>query len=184
MPNPKPEFYISVDVETAGPTPSLYSLLSIGACEVFDPGEGFYIEIQPVNDAFVPQALKVSQLNLDELQENGLAPQVAMMRFSEWISSVTPQDKQPVFVAFNAPFDWMFVNDYFHRFFGHNPFGHKALDIKALYMGLHSVSWRKTGMNSVSQHYLGDRQLAHHALQDALDQAEIFCKIVDEMKMK
>ena len=40
-----------------------------------------------------------------------------------------------VFVGFNAPFDWSFVNYYFHRFLGHNPFGFTAVDIKAYYMG-------------------------------------------------
>ena len=30
--------YISIDVETAGPNPSLYSLLSIGACMVSAEG--------------------------------------------------------------------------------------------------------------------------------------------------
>jgi len=182
MSDPKRELYISVDAETAGPTPSLYSLLSIGACTVFDPSDTFYIEIQPVNDAYIPEALEVSQLSLDELQENGLSPRVAMERVSDWITLVTPQDSQPVFVAFNAPFDWMFINDYFHRFLGYNPFGHKALDIKALYMGLHGISWKETGMDSISQRYLGEHHLTHHALQDALDQAEIFRSIVGEMK--
>ena len=27
----------------------------------------------------------------------------------------------------------MFVNDYFHRFLGRNPFGHAALDLKAFF---------------------------------------------------
>jgi hypothetical protein len=34
---------------------------------------------------------------------------------------------------FNAPFDWSFVNYYFHRFTGANPFGFTALDIKAVH---------------------------------------------------
>lgn len=31
------EFYVSVDVETAGPVPDIYSLLSIGTCLVSEP---------------------------------------------------------------------------------------------------------------------------------------------------
>ena len=37
------EAYISVDVETAGPYPGLYSLLSIGACSVWKPEHNFYM---------------------------------------------------------------------------------------------------------------------------------------------
>lgn len=43
--------------------------------------------------------------------------------------------KQPVFVGFNAGFDWSFVNWYFLRFLGENPFGFAPLDIKSYYMG-------------------------------------------------
>ena len=53
------EAYISVDVETAGPSPSQYSLLSIGACLVSRPEKSFYIELQPVNDKMLPEALAI-----------------------------------------------------------------------------------------------------------------------------
>jgi inhibitor of KinA sporulation pathway (predicted exonuclease) len=68
----------------------------------------------------------------------------------------------------------MFVNDYFHHFIGRNPFGHSALDIKAFYMGLTGSCWHETNMTNVTRHYLGERHLSHHALHDALDQAELF----------
>ena len=168
------EFYISVDVETAGPHPSEYSLLSIGACTVSGPGDSFYVELQPVNDRSLPEAIRVSGLSFSMLKEKGIPAKEAMERFAAWTAQTTPPEHMPVFVAFNAPFDWMFVNDYFHRFLGQNPFGHTALDIKAFYMGLTGTAWHQTSMSHVTRHYLGERQLTHHALRDALDQAEIF----------
>jgi ribonuclease T len=39
--------YVSVDVETAGPSPSRHALMAIGACLVADPEQGFYAELQP-----------------------------------------------------------------------------------------------------------------------------------------
>ena len=176
------ETYISVDVETAGPYPREYSLLSIGACTLYPPQETFYVEIQPLNDLFVEEALQISGLKFAELKKNGLTPLEAMSRFADWVEEVTSQESQSVFVAFNASFDWMFVNDYFHRFLGRNPFGHKALDIKAFYMGMTGVSWTETGMRQVSKKYLGKRALTHQALQDALDQADIFRQLLDETK--
>jgi hypothetical protein len=75
----------------------------------------------------------------------------------------------------------MFVNDYFHRFLGRNPFGHAALDIKALYMGSAGVSWGETGWRTVASRYLENRHLTHHALSDAVDQAEILLQILPQL---
>jgi len=61
------EVYISVDVETAGPNPGQYSLLSIGACTLDEPPDTFYVELKPVNLQALPQALEISQLSLEEL---------------------------------------------------------------------------------------------------------------------
>jgi DNA polymerase III epsilon subunit-like protein len=178
------ETYISIDVETAGPNPGDYSLLSIGACTVFDPQETFYIELQPINENKTSEAMMVGRLDWKKLKEKGHPPTDAMAKFAAWVHKVTEESSQPVFVAFNAPFDWMFVNDYFHRFLGQNPFGHKALDIKAFYMGLHGVLWRETGMRQISPRYLGDQHLTHHALRDALDQAVIFRKLLAEANVE
>lgn len=173
-----PETYISVDVETAGPNPGSYSLLSIGACLVSDPTRAFYVELQPVNDNALPHALQVSGLTLEYLAEHGLPPAEAMAQFDAWVRRETPSGHRPLFVAFNAPFDWMFVCDYFHRYLGRNPFGHSALDIKAFYMGLSGVPWHETSMVHVAAHYLDDHRLTHNALHDAQDQAEIMRKLL------
>ena len=66
------ETYISVDVETAGPTPGTYSMLSIGACTIFEPQSTFYIELQPVNDNKISDALMVAGLSWDNLKEKGV----------------------------------------------------------------------------------------------------------------
>jgi DNA polymerase III epsilon subunit-like protein len=172
------ETYISIDVETAGPHPASYSLLSIGACLVADSTRTFYVEVQPVNDNALPHALQVSGLKLEYLAEHGLPPAEAMAQFEAWVLHETPPGHRPVFVAFNAPFDWMFVCDYFYRYLGRNPFGHNALDIKALYMGLSGIRWCETSMAYVAARYLDGHPLAHHALHDAQDQAEIMRKLL------
>lgn len=182
MPTSSSEAYISVDIETAGPNPYDYSLLSIGACTILELQSTLYVELKPVNDNVSPDAIAISHLSLEKLAECGEEPAAAMARFEEWVNQVTPNGHQPIFVAFNAPFDWMFVNDYFYRYLGRNPFGHTALDIKAFYMGLNGVSWSETAMRYVGKRYLGDRHLTHHALRDALDQAEIFGLMLAEVR--
>lgn len=168
------ETFISVDVEAAGPHPTDFALLSIGACLVDDPETAFYVELQPVTTAARAEALAVSGLSMERLAAEGVPPAEAMARFAEWIERVTPAGGIPVLVAFNAPFDWMFVDTYFHRFVGRNPFGHSALDVKAYYMGMTGGDWASTSMRVLSPLYLQGRPLSHNALGDARDQAELF----------
>lgn len=176
------DFFISVDVETAGPNPSQYSLLTIGACTLDNPPETFYMELQPINNKITPESYKIHRLDIKRLAERGIPPEEAMAGFETWLKSVTPEGSVPIFLAFNAPFDWMFINDYFHRFLGRNPFGHSAVDIKAFYMSLHHVPWSETTMTYLAQHYLGNREITHHALRDAIDQAEMFQKMLEDTR--
>jgi ribonuclease T len=176
------ETYICVDVETAGPIPGRYALLSIGACLVDEPETTFYMELQPDRPDALPEALAISGLSLNSLMETGSAPRSAMQAFDDWIKRVVPAGNMGIFVALNAPFDWMFVSDYFHRYLGYNPFGHSALDIKALYMGFAGVFWTETSMKHISAHLLQEKHLVHNALRDAQDQAEIFREILKQSR--
>jgi DNA polymerase III epsilon subunit-like protein len=175
------ETYISVDVETAGPNPGSFSLLSIGACTVYPPQESFYVELKPVSDRVSTEALAITGLSMEKLLETGLPPEEAMRNFADWVEKVVPRGHKPVFVALNAPFDWSFINDYFYRFLGHNPFGHSALDMKALYMGLTGVPWNDTHLKVVAGHYGLHIKLKHHAMQDAFDQAELFRQLISSL---
>jgi DNA polymerase III epsilon subunit-like protein len=176
--------YICVDVETAGPIPGQYSMLSIGACTVNEPRQTFYIELKPINENASEEALTIHRLSMVRLQERGVDPAEAMQRFEAWLIEQTPQGHAPILVAFNAVFDWMFISYYFHHYLERNPFGHSALDMKALYMGMAGVPWDKTSMRYISPRFLGERNLTHHALRDALDQAEIFQKMLAELEQR
>lgn len=168
------EVLISVDVETAGPSPSGHALLAIGACVVDEPEAGFYVELQPDRDGVVPSALEVGGFTLEGLARTGTEPGAAMRAFADWLDAVTPAGYVPVFVGFNAGFDWMFVADYFERYLGANPFGHSALDIKSFAMGALGGTWRDTSMKRLAPLFLSGRQLSHNALEDARDQAELY----------
>ncbi len=174
---------ICVDVETAGPNPASYSLLSIGAVAVAEPQRTFYVELQPVQMAEDQEATSIHKLSLEKLAKSGLPPKEAMARFEAWVLE-TCAGRAPVFVAFNAAFDWMFVNDYFLRYLERNPFGHAALDMKALFMGLQHVRWEETSYQAVSSHYGLAPALSHNALKDAQQGAEVFAAMLAEMKEK
>lgn len=174
----KEEVFISVDVESSGPIPGEYSLLSIGACLIEDPSARFYVEIQPISSNAVPEALRVTGFSVEKLMREGKAPNVAMLEFAEWIDSGC-RGRQPVFVGFNACFDWSFINWYFHRFVGKNPFGIGGVDIKAYYMGRVGCPWSETTSSRLPAVLKPDAPHTHNALDDALTQAEIFRRLLE-----
>ncbi len=73
------EIFVSVDVETAGPIPGEYSLLSIGACDVDDESRTFACEIKPINRNADPKALEISGFSSEALERSGLTPAAAML---------------------------------------------------------------------------------------------------------
>ena len=169
-----PECLVSVDIEASGPSPSRGSMLSIGACLVEDPGSGIYLELKPVPEMVWQQdAEKIHGLARDRLEREGLEPAAALTQLDEWLT-VACAGRKPVFVGFNAPFDWMFVADYFWRYLGRNPFGISALDLKSYYMSHGGVRlWAETRKAHVKERLRLDSRHSHHALDDAREQADM-----------
>ena len=173
--------FISVDIEAAGPIPSQYALLSMGACTLTHPRGTFYVELIPDQDRTDPHSMSVHGLDLEMLKRQGLPPKEALQKLAGWLANAIPGGEKPVMVAFNAPFDWMFIHDYFIRYLGENPFGHSAVDIKAVYMGASGKSWQETSGAHLHKRYHHGKTLSHNALEDAIDQAEIFEGILREI---
>jgi DNA polymerase III epsilon subunit-like protein len=175
------EVFISVDVEASGPIPGEYSLTSIGACDVLDDSRAFDCLVKPINGNFDPKALEIAGLNLRDLERVGLSPADAMESFRQWIEQTCGREGRPVFVGFNASFDWSFVNYYFHKYLGTNPFGFAALDIKSFYMGAMRCSWDETRSSHIASRLKPSREGTHNALEDAKYQAEMF-RLIRELK--
>lgn len=167
------ETFVSVDVETSGSYPGGYSMLKIGACLARDPGNGFECTLKPVNGNFEPGAMEATGLSMEECERDGLAPAEAMAAFRDWLSGAVGKGAKPVFAGLNAPFDWSFVNHYFLAFLGENPFGHSALDVKALYMGRTGCAWGDTRSSRMDAALSPSQRGNHDALQDARYQAEL-----------
>ncbi len=171
------EVYSSVDIEASGPIPGEYSMLSLGACVVGDSSKRFYREFKPIGKRYDPEAVRVSGLSLEALKQTGVEPAAGVSDFENWIRHVC-NGNRPVFVAFNATFDWMFVAYQFHKFLGRNPFGVSGLDIKAYYMGKLDTSWSETIKSRLDKRFLSDKPHTHNALEDAVEQAEVFEKVL------
>lgn len=179
---PKKEVFISVDIESAGPIPGEFSLLSIGACVIDSEKDIFQCEVKPINYNADPKALEVTGISLERLVKEGLTPQQAMTDFDDWLASISDGNKNLVFVGFNAPFDWSFINYYFWKFIGKNPFGFSALDIKAFYMGVTGCSWDDTRSSQIAKNLHPNSKGDHNPLHDAIYQAEIF-KLIRNLRL-
>ena len=177
------ETWVSVDIETSGPTPHTGSLLSIGACLVADERQGIEVLLRP--DPTMPwtdEAQRIHGLDRATLEREGMDPEAALSRLEAWLGSVVPAGSRAVFVGLNAPFDWMFVADAFWRHLGRNPFGPSALDIKSLYLGRHLpgvASWTETSRVRMLERHPVELPHLHSALADAQEQAVLCRRIVE-----
>lgn len=176
------ETFISVDIESAGPYPGRYSLLSIGACLVENPEEGFYVEIKPVSQELVESSLHASNLSMRDLTQTGEDPLMAMRMFSDWIRQVADAGRRALMVGFNAPYVWSFINHYFQHYLSEEPFGHSAIDIRAFYMGMIGCAWEETSMLYLSPRFPKGQELPHDALADARLQADLFGKLLAQSR--
>lgn len=185
----RPDVYISADVETDGPIPGPYSLLSVGLCVagVFDgrefvrrdpANETFYVEMRPISDRWQPEALAVNRLDRVALERKGLDPSLAMESAVSWVEQVAGAHR-PVLVAYPVAFDWAFLYWYFVRFAKRgSPFGFSAcLDIRTLYQARAHTVHELSGKEHMPEHLLPRRPHTHNALDDAIEQAELFSNI-------
>jgi ribonuclease T len=96
--------------------------------------------------------MKVTSRLLEEFVRAGREPADVMEAFRDWVSRVS-KGTMPVFVGFNAMFDWSFINWYFHTYLGDNPFGLGGLDIKSYYMGLVGCPWAETRSSRIPEKF-------------------------------
>lgn len=180
------DVYFSADVETDGPIPGPYSMLSFALVYAgsFDGKqfrrpknlkENFYRELRPISTNFQPEALRVNGLDRDRLCREGETPEQAIHEAYEWITGIAGGAK-PVLAAYPLSFDWAWLYWYFVQFSSKgSPFNHSlCFDMKTAYAVKASVPISEAGRSKILPQLLPDRRHTHHALDDAIEQAEIF----------
>lgn len=178
------EIYISTDVETDGPIPGPHSMLSIGSAaytadKVLVATFTANLEVLPGAQAHPktaewwatqPEAWAACRKDLE-------SPGSAMTRYVAWVKSLPGK---PVFVAYPAGFDFMFVYWYMMKYVGESPFSYSALDIKTFAMAVLKTRYRETSKRSMPRRWFDDSPHTHIALDDAIEQGALFCNMLRE----
>ena len=185
------DVYFSADIETDGSIPGPYSILSFALvyAGTYD-GERFvrprnynstfYRELKPISDEFEPEALAVNGLDRDALITHGQSPQQAMEEAFDWVRDIAGAGS-PVFVAYPLSFDWTWIYWYFVRFSRKgSPFGYsRCFDIKTAVSVKTGLTIAGSGRGRLPSEFLPETAHTHHALDDAIEQAEIFANIFE-----
>ena len=181
-----PEMYISTDVETDGPIPGPNSMLSFGSAAytadkrlVSTFSANLELLAGAAGDpktmewwATQPEAWNATRTDLR-------GPDEAMPAYVKWIKGLPGK---PVFVAYPAGFDFLFVYWYLIRFAGESPFSHSALDMKTLAMALLNKDYRDSTKRNMPRHWFDDLPHTHVALDDAIEQGALFCNMLKELR--
>jgi DNA polymerase III alpha subunit (gram-positive type) len=106
-------------------------------------------------------------------------PEVAMQKYVDWIASLPGK---PVFVAYPAGFDFLFIYWYLIRFVGRSPFSHSALDMKTFAMCLLKKGYRDSTKRNMPRRWFDELPHTHRALDDAIEQGALFCNMLVESR--
>ncbi|RZU51410.1 hypothetical protein EV385_3237 [Krasilnikovia cinnamomea] len=179
---PRPEIYVSTDVETDGPIPGPHSMLSFASAAYGSdkkllgtfsanlctlPGAGGD-DSAMAWWATQPQAWAACRTEQQD-------PAVAMVAYRDWLERLPGR---PVFVGYPAAFDFMFVYWYLIRFTGASPFSHSALDLKSYAMALLGMPFRETVKRNMPRAWFDGSPHSHVALDDAIEQGALFCAML------
>lgn len=164
-----------VDIESDGPIPGDYSMISFGAVLVNEKlDKTFYGQLKPITDKFIPEALAVSGHTRKDVMAFD-DPIKIMTDFKNWVEE-TCKDK-PIFISDNNGFDWMFICWYFHHFIGENPFGYSSQNLGSLYKGLVQDTFKNFKHLRKTEH-------THNPVDDAKGNAEALILMKKELGLK
>ena len=180
------DIYFSADVETDGPIPGPYSMLSFALVYAgkFDGkqftrprslDQNFSAQLRPIAENYQEEALQVNGLDREHLLQHGLDPKKAMRDAAHWVRSIAGAAR-PVLVAYPLSFDWTWLYWYFMNFSrDDSPFNHSAcFDLKTAYAVKANIPIARAKRELLCPELRASRPHTHDALEDACEQAEIF----------
>ena len=178
------EIYVSTDVETDGPIPGPHSMLSLASAAFLPDGtlaDTFSANLEQLEGATGhPDTLKWWEGQPEawaSCRSGPRPPAEVMPEYRDWLEALPGR---AVFVAYPVGFDFTFAYWYLVRFAGRSPFSHSALDIKTYAMAMLRKEYRASNKKAMPAHWHSTRLHTHVALDDAIEQGELFCRMLSE----
>lgn len=177
-----PEIYVSTDVEADGPIPGLHSMLSFGSAAY--TADKKLVGTYSANLTTLPDAAgdpktmewwRTQPEAWAACRDNLRDPAVVMPEYVTWLKGLPGR---PVFVAYPAAYDFLFVYWYLIRFAGESPFSHSALDIKTYAMALLGTEYRDSVKKNMPARWFDKLPHTHVALDDAIGQGALSCNML------
>ena len=180
------EIYVSTDVETDGPVPGRNSMLSF-ASAAYTAGKKllgtFSVNLETLPDTSPHPKTAEWWLTQPKAwaacRRNPQPPEAAMREYARWLHALPGR---PVFVAYPAGFDFVFIYWYLMRFVGESPFGFSALDIKTYAMALLKSDYEHATKRRMPRRWFDSHPHTHIALDDAIEQGTLFCNMLAESR--
>jgi hypothetical protein len=185
---PKPVVFLSIDVEADGPIPGVNSMLSYGVAAFNESGnlKATFTDNLELLEGAVPDnntmAWWSGRREAWEACRKGLVhPAYSMNHFRSWLQDIGEMSSSyPKYTVIGYPvtYDFMWLYWYWHKFLKvMPPFSFSGLDIKTFAMSLLHVDFHKVGKRSMPDKWFSGRRHTHVALDDAIEQGELFFKM-------
>lgn len=154
---------VVVDVESDGPVPPLYSMICFGAVIVDkELKKTFYGQTRPISEKIDKEAAAISGFTREQ-HERFADPRDTMRDFHYWLNWHIKD--RLVMISDNIAYDWQWINYYFHKYHGNNPFGWSGRRIGDIWGGAHYDLKSKWTHLRKTKH-------THHPVDDAMGNAE------------
>lgn len=184
----KSTVFVSIDIETDGPTPGMFSMVDLGAVAYDEHGKKlstFSGQLKPLPGAMQNVDTMIwwdkHQDVWNEIVSKARPPLVVIKEFNEWLKKLPGT---PTAICWPASWDFAFVHYYLVRFTGASFLGHAALDIKSMVVVMTGQYTRYCGKRALPPEFVPENQHTHRGLDDAEEQGEIFFKVRDEMEKR
>jgi len=181
------EIYVSVDIEADGLVPGLNSMLSLGAAYFTIEKEliaAFSANLEPLDGA-KPYAKTMEWWRQfpeawEETRRNPRPAGEVMRAFGAHLGALSRRGERLVFMAYPASFDFAWVNWYFRRFTGTNPFGASGLCLRSYGAAMLKCSYPEAEKERFPAHWFDGLPHTHVALEDALEQGAMGINMLRE----
>lgn len=194
------EIFVSTDIETDGPCPGMNSMLSLASAAFLDGKNGMF-DTFSVNLQVLPEATP----DPDTMRWWATQPKAAwdahrtslwsatdaMRSYFGWLNTLArlnlaegDKANKIIFVGYPVSFDYTYVHWYLMTFGEgepgkRNPFFHQTIDMRSYAMGLRGGSYTDSSKKFMPAEWMpADRPHTHIALDDAIEQGELFCNMM------